>query len=210
MVDHKQTADLRLEMRIKNNVLYRAVYDKYGSASNFYRQMRKAGYEFHSSEVGRLINFKLSPVDKKGNYTKFCEDLSGVLSIRTEDLFPRHLYEKIKVNKETIEISSLASLPSVVRQKINSLPAPAEFDPISVAKENESVEKIREVLGTLPERLRLVVELLYGFSGTVYTLKEAGEILKVTPSRVGQLELKALRLLQHPSRARPLEKLIEP
>ena len=45
--------------------------------------------------------------------------------------------------------------------------------------------------------------------GYAYTLEEVGKIFSVTRERVRQIESKALRALQHPSRARQLAPFVE-
>ena len=50
----------------------------------------------------------------------------------------------------------------------------------------------------------------YGLgTGYVYTLEELGAIFKLTRERIRQIEVKALRKLQHPSRSRRLEDFLD-
>ncbi len=65
--------------------------------------------------------------------------------------------------------------------------------------------RIAEVLGTLDYREREILRLRYGLTdGYSYTLEEVGKIFSVTRERVRQIENKALRTLQHPTRSRKL------
>jgi len=65
--------------------------------------------------------------------------------------------------------------------------------------------QIREVLKTLSYREREIVILRYGLAdGHTYSLEEVGEIFKVTRERVRQIEAKAVRKLQQPSRSQQL------
>lgn len=66
----------------------------------------------------------------------------------------------------------------------------------------EQTQTIQEVLGTINERERNVVELYYGFDGTPRTLEEVGDILGVTRERIRQILQKALRRLRHPQRTK--------
>jgi len=70
--------------------------------------------------------------------------------------------------------------------------------------------KVRRVLGSLPVREREVIMLRYGLSGgRVHTLEELGKRFNVTRERIRQIEIRALRKLQHPHRAKSLEGFLE-
>ena len=67
-------------------------------------------------------------------------------------------------------------------------------------------DTIGEILNTISYRERIVLKLRYGLEdGHVYTLEEVGQIFKVTRERVRQIEARAIRKLQQPSRAKKLE-----
>ena len=68
-----------------------------------------------------------------------------------------------------------------------------------------------DVLQTLSPREEKVIRLRFGLAadGREHTLEEVGEDFKVTRERIRQIEVKALRKLRHPSRARVLKSLIE-
>ena len=65
---------------------------------------------------------------------------------------------------------------------------------------------IEEVLDTLSERERKVLELRFGLKDSKpRTLEEVGKVFGVTRERIRQIEAKALRKLRHPSRSRKLK-----
>ncbi len=68
-----------------------------------------------------------------------------------------------------------------------------------------------DVLQTLSPREEKVIRLRFGLDadGRERTLEEVGEDFNVTRERIRQIEVKALRKLRHPSRARVLKTLIE-
>ena len=71
-------------------------------------------------------------------------------------------------------------------------------------------EKLNEVLGTLTERERKVLELRFGLlDGYTRTLEEVGKQFKVTRERIRQIEAKALRKMRHPTRIRHLQGFLE-
>lgn len=66
-------------------------------------------------------------------------------------------------------------------------------------------DKINKVLKTLSYREREIIKLRYGLGdGYCYTLEEVGHIFKVTRERIRQIEAKAVRKLQQPSRSQEL------
>ncbi len=69
---------------------------------------------------------------------------------------------------------------------------------------------INEVLGTLTDRERKVLELRFGLKdGRGRTLEEVGKEFNVTRERIRQIEAKALRKLRHPSRAKKLRPYLD-
>jgi RNA polymerase primary sigma factor len=71
-------------------------------------------------------------------------------------------------------------------------------------------DKIIEVLDTLTEREREVLEQRFGLKdGYSRTLEEVGRQFQVTRERIRQIEAKALRKMRHPTRIRKLEGFIE-
>ena len=68
-----------------------------------------------------------------------------------------------------------------------------------------------DVLQTLSPREEKVIRLRFGLDneGRERTLEEVGEDFRVTRERIRQIEVKALRKLRHPSRARVLKNFIE-
>jgi len=71
-------------------------------------------------------------------------------------------------------------------------------------------EKIKDVLETLTERERQVLEQRFGLvDGYSRTLEEVGRQFEVTRERIRQIEAKALRKMRHPTRIRQLEGFLE-
>ena len=70
--------------------------------------------------------------------------------------------------------------------------------------------KLGDVLCSLSERERQVLELRFGLSdGSPRTLEEVGSQFRVTRERVRQIEAKALRKMRHPTRIRLLHGFLE-
>jgi RNA polymerase primary sigma factor len=70
--------------------------------------------------------------------------------------------------------------------------------------------RITKVLKTLSYREREIIKLRYGLGdGYSYTLEEVGHIFKVTRERIRQIEAKAVRKLQQPSRSAELSGFLD-
>jgi len=88
----------------------------------------------------------------------------------------------------------------------NAAENPADMAAIVLLK-----DKIKDVLGSLTERERQVLEQRFGLvDGYSRTLEEVGKQFKVTRERIRQIEAKALRKMRHPTRLRQLEGFLEP
>jgi len=71
-------------------------------------------------------------------------------------------------------------------------------------------EKIKDVLDSLTDRERAVLEQRFGLvDGYSRTLEEVGRQFKVTRERIRQIEAKALRKMRHPTRIRHLRGFLE-
>src|SRR5688572_23649861 len=82
---------------------------------------------------------------------------------------------------------------------------PSEMTSYSLLK-----DKLQDVLTSLTERERKVLELRFGLGdGYSRTLEEVGKQFKVTRERIRQIEAKALRKMRHPTRIRQLQGFLE-
>jgi RNA polymerase primary sigma factor len=82
---------------------------------------------------------------------------------------------------------------------------PSEMASYSLLK-----EKLGEVLDTLTDRERKVLQLRFGLGdGYCRTLEEVGRQFRVTRERIRQIEAKALRKMRHPTRQRQIEGFLQ-
>ena len=85
-----------------------------------------------------------------------------------------------------------------------------ESSPADSAMREMLRDKIEVVLRSLTYREREIIRLRYGLGdGYSYTLEETGRIFKVTRERIRQIESKALRKLQHSTRADHLKGFVD-
>ena len=85
------------------------------------------------------------------------------------------------------------------------IPDVTSENPFEVTEGHLLKERLREILETLSDRERQVVDYRFGLSdGYSRTLEEVGRLFNVTRERIRQIEAKALRKLRHPSRMKSL------
>ncbi len=90
------------------------------------------------------------------------------------------------------------------------IPDTTAEDPSDVTAIALLKEKIRDVLESLTERERQVLEQRFGLvDGYSRTLEEVGRQFRVTRERIRQIEAKALRKMRHPTRIRQLEGFLD-
>ncbi|GAC1404105.1 MAG: hypothetical protein NVSMB49_22320 [Ktedonobacteraceae bacterium] len=82
--------------------------------------------------------------------------------------------------------------------------------PAEAASHQLLKEQVEDVLESLTERERKVLQLRFGLDdGRSRTLEEVGKEFHVTRERIRQIEAKALRKLRHPSRSRKLKDYLD-
>jgi RNA polymerase primary sigma factor len=69
-------------------------------------------------------------------------------------------------------------------------------------------ERLETVLDTLTQREKEIIKMRYWIGGSTYTLEELGKKFNVTRERIRQIEIRALRKLQHPVRSKKLENFL--
>jgi RNA polymerase primary sigma factor len=86
----------------------------------------------------------------------------------------------------------------------------AADNPLDITSFSLLKDKLGDVLCSLTERERKVLELRFGLGdGCARTLEEVGQQFSVTRERIRQIEAKALRKMRHPTRIRQLHGFLE-
>jgi RNA polymerase primary sigma factor len=86
----------------------------------------------------------------------------------------------------------------------------AADNPLDITSFSLLKDKLGDVLCSLTERERKVLELRFGLGdGCSRTLEEVGQQFSVTRERIRQIEAKALRKMRHPTRIRQLHGFLE-
>jgi RNA polymerase primary sigma factor len=90
------------------------------------------------------------------------------------------------------------------------IPDEGTLAPSEAASHQLLKEQVEDVLASLTNRERRVLQLRFGLDdGRGRTLEEVGKEFGVTRERIRQIEAKALRKLRHPSRSKKLKDYLE-
>ncbi|RIK47135.1 MAG: RNA polymerase sigma factor RpoD [Chloroflexi bacterium] len=128
---------------------------------------------------------------------------------RELELSPEKVREIQKISQEpvSLEMPIGEEEDSNLGDFIEDQKAPAPADAASAQMLKEQMD---DVLGSLSERERKVLELRFGLEdGRARTLEEVGREFSVTRERIRQIEAKALRKLRHPSRSKKLRDYLD-
>jgi len=125
---------------------------------------------------------------------------------RLLDMDPNHVSEILNISRELVSLDT-----PVYNEKDSSILGDfiedqAYRQPEDYAIDNNLREDINKVLATLSEKESEIIQYRFGLNGfAAMSLKEIGDRFNLTKERIRQIEKKALRRLQHPSRAGKLE-----
>ncbi len=115
----------------------------------------------------------------------------------------------IKISKEPVSLETPVgdSEDAYIKDFIEN---EDEFSPADTVTNNDLKERVREVLKTLTPREEKVLKMRFGIDvASEHTLEEVGKDFSVTRERIRQIEVKALRKLRHPSRAKKLQSFFD-
>ncbi len=170
-------------------------------------------------DQGRTIRTPVHIVESYNKISRARQELARELGRK-----PRieEVAKKLEISEETITridlaVQDMLSLDGPVlfgsdkkdertlKDSISYLGAPT---PLSQAEGSSQTKKIKKILKTLSHREEDVICMRFGIGySRDYTLEEIGKRLSVTRERIRQVEAKALRKLNHPSRRKLLEEL---
>lgn len=188
---------VRIESRLRNNILWHLIYDNYPSVVKFCKV-----HSLSYPTVTNLVNLKSKVRTTKGKYTQTTHKLSAVFNLIPEVVFPDELYG-IEQIKAVLEVP----LPDSMLEYTDKL---ALISPEEAYAKKELKEVILTALNTLPERQREIIKYRYGLDGyPMKTLSELGMEQNVTKTVIRMQEMKGLRNLRHSKQKRILSAFIE-
>jgi RNA polymerase primary sigma factor len=168
-------------------------------------------------EKSRMIRLPLNRANELVQIEKTRKTLEGVMTedeemkeiARLLEMDPDHVADLVAVSRELVSLETPVfdeRDSSVLGDFIenNAYTAPEDY----VVEQNLK-DDINEVLRTLSDKEREVVEYRFGLNGRrAMSLKEIGDRFKLTKERIRQIEKSALKRLTHPSRSELLESYV--
>ncbi len=173
----------------------------------------KAIYE--KSKMIRLPSNKTNDIIKIENTRKMIKDQITEeeelkLVAQMLNMSPMYVNEMIMISRDVFSLDA-----KVVTEKSDSSTlADLLEDTTSVSPEenvinNNMKEEIDNVLATLTDKEAEILRYRYGLNGKkAMSLKEVGKIFNLTKERIRQIEKKAIKRLQHPTRSSKLEAFV--
>jgi RNA polymerase primary sigma factor len=158
---------------------------------------------YMSETMTKLMNISRELTYKNGqapNLLEIAEDL---------DLPREEVRKALKLSRPPVSLNN--PLGDEDDSTFGDLIEDRNSDSPTVAVTQEMLRtRLDDVLETLSLREREVVKFRFGIGrDTTYTLEELGRRFKVTRERIRQIEIRALKKLQHPTRCRSLEGFLE-
>jgi hypothetical protein len=186
--------DYALQIKIKNNYLLQMM--KRRDLTTVAELSRQCGV--NQSTLCSLLSLQTPAYGSSGKLLPCVTKLCEFFDCLPEDLFPeQHLQESLPINKVLIEANAEDLIPLSMRL--------ASQDPLDLLIQEEEEERtttlVTEAVAGLFLRDRVIIKHRYGLDrDSPATLKEVGERLVISTTRVKELEARGLRKLRHPSR----------
>jgi DNA-directed RNA polymerase sigma subunit (sigma70/sigma32) len=174
-------SDFAVKISVRNARLLRAMKAAgYATQADLARAMGK-----HVTHVNSLFTFRKSPLLEDGEWSELAMDISSMLHLEPEDLWPAELARfRMKKNSREVLMSS---------DEVRSIAAPCKMEVDRVA--------LGKLIGTLPPRHKSVIEARFGLvDGAEATLEDIAKEQGVTRERIRQQEMKAFRTMQTEAR----------
>ncbi len=179
--------DLSREIKFETYAITRirgAIIDELRTLDWVPRSVRARAREFERVNMKLEARLQRAPTD---------DEMATELEISVDD-FQEAL---VQISNSTIvaldELWSVSDSSGDQVSLLDTLPDRAAPDPQVLVDESELRDRIADAIAALPEREKLVVALYYYEN---LTLREIGEVLGVTESRVSQLHTKAVLRLR--------------
>lgn len=148
------------------------------------------------SQVGLLLNFKITPLDRNGSYTKLVNDLADALGVLPDDLFSER--------QKTLQIKNNSSTVLVTEKEMLKLAASMDaYDRVTFAPDildeiaQEQVTRlVSKELEKLPERTATILKLRYGIGCEEESVDSISDKYEVVGTRIRQIEHRGLNALK--------------
>lgn len=126
------------------------------------------------------------------------------------NMTPVHVQEMMMISKDVFSLDSKVGSDEADSNSLGEmLEDTTSVSPEENAIENDMKEQIDNVLSTLTEKEAQILRYRFGLNGKkAMSLKEVGEVFNLSKERIRQIEKKAIKRLQHPTRSAKLSAFI--
>lgn len=168
-------------------------------------------------EKSRMIRLPLNRANELVQIQKAAKNLQ---SLRGEDvdisdiasetnMKDDHVMNLINISKDIVSLETPVYAEKGASELGDFIQDDDYKSPDEIAIEKSLKDDINSVLGTLSEKEASIIEYRYGLNGhSPMSLKDIGDRFNLTKERIRQIEKKAIKRLQHPSRSQYLESYI--
>ena len=179
--------DLTREIKFETYAITRirgAIIDELRTLDWVPRSVRARAREIERANMKLEARFQRAPTDEEMATELDAQRRrlpgSAGADLQLDDRRPRRAVERVRRDRRPISL-------------LDTLPDRGAPDPQQLVDQSELRDRIADAIAALPEREKLVVALYYYEN---LTLREIGEVLGVTESRVSQLHTKAVLRLR--------------
>lgn len=155
------------------------------------------------NRANELVQIKKAQKIVHGKKTE-AEEISEVASMLGMD--SSHVRDLLALSAEMVSLDSPVKTSESDKNEVGDLIEDKRYEaPEEVAVKSAMQRDIDSALNTLKDSEAKVLRLRYGLGGgKAMSLKEVGDICKLTKERIRQIEKKAIVRMQHPARSRRL------
>ncbi len=192
---------LRVELRLRNNVLWHAIFDRWSSVAAFCED----AVGVSQSEVGRYLNLKKSPYVLPLGLRKYrprwialdefvlsqtAQRVADHIGMIAEDLFPRDLYADCLGKQFVVELPH-ERLTQLLPEHAEQLAIPPSF-----TDQVEAKDYAERVMSVLTPKEQFVIRRRFGLDEREETYAEIGQETTLTSERIRQIEAAAFRKMR--------------
>lgn len=168
-------------------------------------------------EKSRMIRLPLNRANELVQIEKVRKGISGSMGeteemqevARSLNMSEEHVTDLVNISREHVSLDT-----PVYREKDSSVLSDFVEDTVNALPEDivmhQSLKNdINSILETLSDKEAEIIQFRFGLNGFApMSLKEIGDRYNLTKERIRQIEKKAIKRLQHPTRSRLLESYV--
>jgi len=165
-------------------------------------------------EKSRMIRLPLNRANELIQIEKTRKDMQHYKGIEPDmvdvakavNMTPEHVNDLINISRDLVSLETPVYAEKDSSQLSDFIEGTDYTNPEEEALQNSLVNEINLVLQTLTEKEADIIKYRFGLNGVrPHSLKEIGDKYNLTKERIRQIEKKAIKRLQHPSRTQSLE-----